>query len=410
VKQIPSILTQGRQLPFNPSSVVAERLGNLGRTEDVQFSPDQKRLAIAGFIADKILVVQIEIVSENGVLSIVSDRCVELLCPDFNKPHGLAWLDDETLIVANRKKDVIVVSVPVTSKAGLSVEIEPLLRLSEGGDGIIKSPGSVAVTPLGGQYFEVLVCNNYHHYVSRHIIQRRNGFEVISSLRLFEHDLKVPDSIAVSSDGSLVAVSNHYGRRVDVFLNDSDSTTHSLPVFSLGVTHYPHGVRFAMDDHLLLVADAGAPHVHVFSRDGLAWKEARDPLLSIKVIEDEPFLRGNTNPQEGGPKGLDVLVDGSLFVISCDEVPIAFFDFRAIRDHLVEPSATNHRKVRSSNAQMLDTTIATMKGQHEQIGKLRLELAQMKFEKAMRGRRLDRRFVRLLKRTVRKVLGSDNKR
>ena len=401
-----SLLTQGQHLTFKPSSVVAERIGALGRTEDVVFSPDQTRLAIAGFNENKVLVIQIKIVTENGVMSIQSEGCVELRCPDFNRPHGLSWIDDGTLVIANRAGDVIIVSVPAVSNAGEAVEINPLFKLSEGSDGIIKSPGSVAVTRLNDQYFDLLVCNNYRNYVSRHIIQRRNGFEVVAGLRLFAHDLKVPDSIAVSSDGELVAVSNHFGKRVDVFPNDAGSATHSHPVFSLGVVHYPHGLRFAMDDRLLLVADAGAPLVHVFARDGIAWKEARSPLLSIKVIDDDSFRRGHANPQEGGPKGLDILADGSLFVVSCEEVPIAFFDFRSVRDQLVEADTTNHRQFRSSDARLLDTTIATMKGQHDQIGTLRAEIAKLK---AMRDRRPDRWLVRLLKRAALKALGSGGK-
>jgi DNA-binding beta-propeller fold protein YncE len=402
-----SLLTQGQHLTFKPSSVVAERLRALGRTEDVVFSPDQTRLAIAGFNEHKVLVVQITIVTENGVMSVQSEACVELHCSDFKSPHGLAWIDDGTLVVANRGKDVIVVSVPAVCNAGEAVEIDPLLRLSKGSDGIIRSPGSIAVTRLNDDYFDFLVCNNYRHYISRHIIHRSNGFEAISDVRLFEHGLKVPDGIAISTDGELVAVSNHHGKRVDVFRNDAGSGTQSHPVFSLGIPHYPHGVRFAMEDRLILVADAGAPLVHVFARDGSTWKGAENPLLSIKVIDDDAFRRGHKNPMEGGPKGLDILADGSLFVVSCEEVPIAFFDFRSVRDRLVEPDTTNHRHFRSSEARLLDTIMATMKGQHDQMGALRAEVAQLK---PKRDPSLDQRLLRLLKRAAVKALGSGHKR
>ena len=110
--------TEGQQLTFKPSPVVAERFRALGRTEDVMFSPDQTRLAIAGFNENKVLVLGIEVVTDDGVLSVQSDACVELRCKDFSNPHGLAWLDDGTLIVANRGKDVIAVSVPVASSTG----------------------------------------------------------------------------------------------------------------------------------------------------------------------------------------------------------------------------------------------------------------------------------------------------
>jgi len=402
-------LTQGEHLTFKPSSVVAERLGALGRTEDVVYSPDQTRLAIAAYNENKVLVIQIRMITEAGVMSVRSDACVELRCADFNRPHGLSWLNDDTLVIGNRKQDVIVVSVPAVSNAGEVVEVHPLLKLSHGPNGLIKSPGSVAVTRLSDEYFDLLVCNNYRNYVSRHLIQRRNGFEVLAEVRLFEHDLKIPDSIAVSTDGKLVAVSNHEGQRIDVFANDADSATRSRPIFSLGVSDYPHGVRFAMDDRLVLVADAGAPLVHVFAQGGTAWKDAKGPNLSITVMDDESFRRGRANPQEGGPKGVDVLADGSVFVVSCEEEPIAFFDFRSVRDHLVGADATNLRHDRSGAARLLDTTLATMKGQHDQIEALRAEVTKLKSEKAMRERTLDQRLVGLLKRAALRTLGSGGK-
>ena len=97
---------------FKPSPVVAERCRDLGRTEDVAFSPDQTRLAIASHLRNKILVIHIRPVTENGVLSVLSDACVEIHCRDFARPHGLFWMDDATLAVANREGDVTFVSVP----------------------------------------------------------------------------------------------------------------------------------------------------------------------------------------------------------------------------------------------------------------------------------------------------------
>ncbi|MBL9050059.1 MAG: hypothetical protein JNK19_08110 [Tabrizicola sp.] len=400
-------MLQGQLLAFKPSAVVAERISTLGRTEDVIFSPDQTRLAIAGYNENRILVIQVEVVTENGAMTVLSDGCVELRCQDFDHPHGISWIDDDTVVIANRGKDVIVLSVPAVSSAGDNVEVEPLLRLSEGSDEIIKSPGSVAVTRLSDEYFDCLVCNNYRNYISRHIIRKRNGFEVVSSLRLFEHGLKVPDSIAISAEGDLVAVSNHHRHRIDVFSNDAGSATHSPPVLSLGGLHYPHGVRFAMDDRLLLVADAGAPLVHVYARGGPSWKAASGPDASIRVIDEESFRRGHKNPEEGGPKGLDTLADGSVLVVSCEEVPIAFFDFRTIRDQLVGPAMTDHRESRSGEARMLETALSAMRGQHDQMKSLQAEIGKLK---AMQDRRLDRRLLRLIKGWALKKLAEIEKR
>lgn len=385
-------------LPFSPSAAVARCLGTLGRTEDVVFSPDETRLAIAGFTENKILVIQIKVVTENGAMCVQSDHCVELHCADFKKPHGISWIDADTLVVANRKGDVIVVPVPAATGAGQVIRVEPLLRLSEGQGDLIRSPGSVDIVRFNDQDFDILVCNNYQNYVSRHIVQRRNGIAVLAGARLFEHDLKVPDSIAISSDGDLVAVSNHDRQRIDVFPNHADSGTQTQPLFSLGVASYPHGLRFAMDDRLILVADAGAPFVHVFARDGVAWKTAGEALVSLKIMEDDTFRRGQSNPQEGGPKGLDVLDDGSMFVVSCEEVPIAFFDFRPTRDQLTMPETVNQRQRRTKDRQLLDTAMATLKAQQDQIATLQTQVPQLNDRKPVSKPSLDRRLVDLLER------------
>lgn len=411
---------QGQLLPFKPSLDVAERVRALGRTEDVMFSPDQTRLAIAGFRESKILVIEFKAVTEDGVMSVQSAGCVELCCPEFDLPHGLAWIDDGTLVVANRQRDVVVVSVPEVGNESKSVDVEPLVRFSKGGDGIINVAGSVAVRRLNDQYFDFLVCNNTRNYVSRHIVRKGNGFEVISGLRLFEHGLQIPDGISISSDGDLVAVSNHHANRIDVFRNDADSAIHSPPAFSLGVPHYPHGVRFAMEDRLLLVADAGAPLVHVYARDGLSWKTAPGPDASITIMDDDAFRRGRINPEEGGPKGLDILADGSVLVVSCKEVPLAFFDFRSVRDQFVGPDTFVQREVRSDDLRMLETVIAAMNGQQTEIEMLGAELAKQQAElarlqaelakiPAKRDGSLDQRFFGMVRRAALKALESAGK-
>ena len=396
----------GEQLDFRPGPVVAERLRALGRTEDVMFSPDQTRLAIAGFRENRVLILGIRIVAEAGVLAIESDACVEIRCPEFKGPHGLAWIDGDTLVVANRGRDVLVVPVPAMGSAGPSVAVEPLLRLAGPGDGIIKAPGSVAVVRLDDRHFDFLVCNNYRNYVSRHIVRRQNGFDVLSASRLFEQGLKVPDSISVSTDGGLVAVSNHYGKRIDVFRNDAGSAPSLPPAFSLGLPGYPHGVRFALQDRLVLVADAGAPCIHVYARGEGGWASARGPSVSVRVMDDEAFRRGQNNPEEGGPKGLDILNDGSLVAVSCEEVPIAFFDFRAVRDQLVDSGLTRGPDPAPGEARLLETTLAALKGQQGQIAALQAEVARLTAE---RERSLDRRFLRLLRRLVQKAKGSEGK-
>ena len=43
-------------------------------------------------------------------------------------------------------------------------------------------------------------------------------------------------------------------------------------------------------------------------------------------MDDATFLRGRYNPEEGGPKGIDVDRDMSVLATTCEHQPLAFFD------------------------------------------------------------------------------------
>jgi hypothetical protein len=89
-------------------------------------------------------------------------------------------------------------------------------------------------------------------------------------------------------------------------------------------------VRFTADGQFILVADAGSPHVRIYQSDHLGWRGVRDPILSVKVLDDDDFLRGRNNIEEGGPKGLDINNDAGIFVTTCETQPLAFFDLSSI--------------------------------------------------------------------------------
>ena len=330
---IPPASAAGIRLPFAPGRVVAESLAALGRTEDLQFSPDQRRLAICGFTENRILVLGLAVERGRGQVPRVSaGSCLELTCPGLRQPHGLAWIDDGTLVVANRKGGLLVLAVPATAAEGPRVAATPLLDLAGDGGHGVTSPGSVAVARRGRDRFDLLVCNNFEHSVARLRLGRDagpgsgGGFKVLASRRLLARDLAIPDGVAFSAKRRYIAVSNHDRHRVDIFRNRPGLSKASAPIASLALPGYPHGLRFAGGDRLLLVADAGAPLLHVFRSDSGAWRGALEPRASIRVMDDQTFLRGRHNPEEGGPKGLDLLPDGSLFAVSSEESPLAFFD------------------------------------------------------------------------------------
>ena len=317
----------GTLLEFQPSVAVAERLRLLGQTEDVKLSPDQRRLAIVGLTEHKILVIDVTPVHRDGSCVMTSEACVEITCDAFVMPHGLDWIDDHTLIVANRERGLVVIAVPPCDPQAHSVRAEPLLDMVSSDSSHIQTPGAVAVVRVGGDLFDVLSCNYSSQCVARHRLQRKECFEVVEHDTFLDADFQIPDGVTMSEDGSLVAISNHCAKRVDIFADQHERDPHQRAICSLKVHGYPHGVRFAAGDRLLLTADAGRPYVHVFRRGAGGWGGISKPTVSIRVIDEKAFRLGHRNDEEGGPKGLDVSGDGTFFVVSCEAVPIAFFAF-----------------------------------------------------------------------------------
>lgn len=308
------------------SDSVRAAIERIGRTEDAQFTPSGKRVAIAGFGHDRILVLELAV--ELGVVANVTfERFLEVESAALALPHGIFWLDEETLIVANRRAEVAIFAVP-TGTGQSSIKLDPLRTL--GSEHLIRSPGSVSAVTIAPGVVELLVCNNYVHTISRHLLDRHANFEPVASEILLKQGLEVPDGIAQSASGRWIAVSNHYRNAVFLYRNDGALDRASKPAGVLSGIKYPHGVRFSPDERSVLVADAGSPFVHIFRSDETEWFGARTTSEKIQVVGDDDFARGHFSDDEGGPKGIDLTHDGGLLIASCEERPLAIFDTRAM--------------------------------------------------------------------------------
>jgi hypothetical protein len=93
---------------------------------------------------------------------------------------------------------------------------------------------------------------------------------------------------------------------------------------------YPHGLRFTSDGHFIVVADGGSPFVNIYETRSSDWRGVRNPLLSFRVLDNEDYLHGRHNPEEGGPKGIDLHHAHNILVTTCERQPLAFFDLGAI--------------------------------------------------------------------------------
>jgi hypothetical protein len=311
------------QIAFDTPEAVRRSLAALGRTEDVRFAPAGRRLAFACYGRGHVAIADLDVGQDADV---VVTSLTEHRSPLLQEPHGLDFVDDDTLVVGNRAGGLVVFRLPP-----VGVEGELTLVGALGKEARLDGPGSVAVRATRFGSREVLVCNNWSNAITRHPLEA-DGVPSIGGVALRKW-LDLPDGLAVSGDGEWLAVSNHNSHTVLIYAcahmhEDAD------PVGILRGVRYPHGIRFAPGDRQLLVADAAAPNVHVFSTSGGDWNGVRYPSASLRVMDDETFAAGRHNPQEGGPKGIDVRTN--VLAVTSEGVPLAFFDVAPAFDGALE--------------------------------------------------------------------------
>ncbi|MER8695224.1 lactonase family protein [Mesorhizobium opportunistum] len=317
------------QIGFKASEAVRAALSAIGRTEDLRFSPDNRLLAIAAFARKRCLVLRVDVGMGPGGPDVTIHDFMELRSESIGEVHGLDFIDDRTLVVANRDGKLAVFELPVESMAGQHREITAVRRITGKPFCKLNTPGSVVVRRQSGGRISLLVCNNYTHLVTRHVAVRWLGYRTIRNRPLLRNGLDIPDGIALSHDGRWIAVSSHGTRDVKLYRMSPSLGPDSEPTGILQDAGFPHGLRFTDDDRHILVADAGSPAVHVYASNG-DWTGHRRPSRSVAVLDEEIFQRGRASIEEGGPKGLDIDRSNSVVAVTCEEQALAFFSLIAV--------------------------------------------------------------------------------
>jgi len=304
-------------------------IANLGRTEDIRFSPDGKRLALAGFLKNRIALFDIGISVGSPEKTITLHSVSVLTSASLQGPHGLDFIDNETLVVSNRNGGVSLFRLPPKS-GGMLVQELQLSPLATIESDLLNAPGSVASHMIDSNRAEILICNNSGHSISRHQFARDTTPALQGHEVLLRKWLDIPDGISRSQTGAWLAVSNHMLHSVLLYRNTADLHPDSEPQGLLCGAHYPHGLRICAEDRHILVADAGAPFVYIYARQRDDWSGLHYPLHRLRVMDDTQFQCGRHNPQEGGPKGLDLHNASGILVTTCARQSLAFFDVEAI--------------------------------------------------------------------------------
>src|SRR5450755_2503785 len=81
---------------------VRDVISSLGHTEDVRFSPNNRRVAVAGLLENKIAIFEISITTSGNSKNIALTSAHEISSSYLKLPHGLDFIDDEKILVANR--------------------------------------------------------------------------------------------------------------------------------------------------------------------------------------------------------------------------------------------------------------------------------------------------------------------
>jgi hypothetical protein len=300
--------------------------------EDVCFSPDSRRLALAGCYQNSISIADVNVAMDGGHPHVTLTNVVEYLSPCLKEPHGVAFLDHDTIVVANRLGDVDVLRLPADAAAHQPVEVPPIDLGPGPAFEFLNGPGSLAVTGGAHGDVEVLVANNSSDTITAHTLDS-DPIAVTSSTVLLRRGMNYPDGLAVSPDGEWIAVSNHAAHVVMLYPRSSSLQEDSEPGCILRGVRYPHGIRFSPDGRHLFVAGTGSPHVYVFAQDGQVWRGVQYPAVSVRIMQEEVFRQHPRFDQgDGGSKGIDLDRDGHVLAVTSAYQPLAFFEVAAILD------------------------------------------------------------------------------
>ena len=124
------------------------------------------------------------------------------------------FIDDENILVANREGEPCIFKLPLGATGNYELEPLAVIRSDE-----ILAPGSCAVINTENGLCEALICNNYAHRVTSHLLDSNAGYSTKSDKVLLRRWLDIPDGICVSKDTQWIAVSNHNTHAVLLYKN-----------------------------------------------------------------------------------------------------------------------------------------------------------------------------------------------
>jgi len=303
------------------------------RSEDVRFSPSS-RLAAVVTTQGRILLFAVDTAGD----PVRAELLTALVSPDLRGPHGVDWVDEETIVVANRQAGFAFFRVPranewqpETAVAAVST-VQPHWFGAPGetrslrGRDIVTGPGSLRIH--GGYIYAG--CNKANT-ITRHRIL--DGPSCEQGELIAQEQIEIPDSAVVSPDGTWLAVGDHDHHRVLIFRLGEASPSGELSDPRMA---HPHGTAFDPTGRLLIAADAGGRGLYVFHAPDGNWNVVQTEAASQALgVAEAVFARVQSETPEfyraleGGTKGIDLSKDGRVLVTTCRGQTLSFFALNA---------------------------------------------------------------------------------
>ncbi len=330
-------MTMFAELPLQASDELRGVIDAMVKIEDTRLSSDDATLVMTDFRSDRIHVFGLrwEQREDGGRIPVVETGC-SFTSDTIVGPHGIALVGNEHVVVTNRHAGLDVYRLPVLESAYREHHLEPLDRIS--GDGglhaRVKTPGSAAVLPLGGDRYDVIVGNNRWHFLSTHRLELGGAPGFADHRVVFNGPpLRHPEGISFSPDGALLAVSNDVSGETSIFDTAALRAGGSGPVASLVGSVCPHTSQF-LPDGRMIAADAASPYLFVYEPGSAGWSGTRRPEFAVRVMTDDQFFDGRLNSRDGGTKGMVLDSTGQVLFTSRQPDSLRVHD---VADLLAEP-------------------------------------------------------------------------
>jgi WD40 repeat protein len=303
------------------------------RSEDLRHSPDGHRLAVVT-TESKILLFALER-SADGIRA---ELLTAFTSPDLEAPHGIDWVDDDHVVVANRRAGLAFFHLPRANRWEPETPLSAVARAQPHWLGapnetrvlnarrIVTGAGSVR------KFADHLyVSSNKADTVTRHRLLP--GPTCDEGTLVAQEGISIPDSAVVSPDGVWLAVGDHNNARVLIFRLGESAPVAQLTDPALS---HPHGLAFDPSGTVLVSADAGGRGLHLFSAPDGNWAVDRTSShATTEGVAAPVFARVQSETPEavrsleGGTKGVDFSRDGLCVMTTCRGQTLRAFRFHA---------------------------------------------------------------------------------